>query len=314
MNPTHRQSAFRLTLFAAFLLCLSLCGCQPYQGDDIYGAQSRGFTGAQEEAAPQTAEGPESAPDRTTASAEAAPASGGGAMVIPARSQARWTARGNCMDPDRPAPRHGDKFRLIPINRLLDPELVPLYQSFINLTAHDAEAQRYQQQIVWAMRTVNQRRSYASSLGPAQRALLDKSHPGGAALFDGVRQSRVGQEGAMDFLAGMLPRISFFGFSIDPAELLNPSTAPAVADNQLEHLINASPGEPLRDTGYEQGRLARGIETTIVGTAPLTMTVTITNNSDTDYVFVPSAWVAEAQRHVQRVTLAPPRAARITKL
>ncbi|MDL2207227.1 hypothetical protein LJB82_00720 [Desulfovibrio sp. OttesenSCG-928-M16] len=149
--------------------------------------------------------------------------------------------------------------------------------------------------------------------GGRQKALLDKSLPGGAALFDEVRLSRAGQEGAADFLIGLLPRISFFGFSIDLSDLLDPDRAPAVADNQLEQLINMPAGD-LVESGDVASRLTPGIETRITGTAPLTMRVAIVNNSDADFVFVPTQYAAEAQRRVQRVTLAPPERVSISAL
>ncbi|MDL2207228.1 hypothetical protein LJB82_00725, partial [Desulfovibrio sp. OttesenSCG-928-M16] len=137
-------------------------GCQPKSGEEgLYGAQTYDFgsqAGEAQDTAPDS--GPVAAPSRTVASAS-------GAITIPARSMAEWTARGNCLDPDRPAPRYGDKFKLVPIGNIIDPQLLPLYEGFINLTVHDDEARRYQQQIVWAMRTVDKRNSYASSLGGA---------------------------------------------------------------------------------------------------------------------------------------------------
>lgn len=303
----HTLCNFAMAL-CLVLLAATLFACQPKSGDeDLYGASTYDF-GSQangQEAGPGHAPGAPHAAKQTAAAQN-------GELVIPARSKAEWIAKGNCLDPDRPAPREGDNFRLVPINTLIYPELLALYEGFINLTPHDADARRYQQQIVWAMRTVDKRNSYASSLGARQKALLDKSLPGGAILFDDVRLQKAGEEGVADFLVGLLPRISFFGFSINPSDLLNPDRAPDVADNQLAQLITMPVEGGAAGGAAGTKSLDAGIETRITGTAPLTMQVSIINTTDRDYVFVPAHYAAEAQRKVQRLTLAPPQDARIS--
>lgn len=323
MRPCSPWRLLPLVLFCA--LCLAaLQGCQPKSGqEDLYGDSTYDF-GSQDEAgrsAPAQGEANAARSEAGTASATATGVPGAplaakapGAIIIPARSTVEWTAAGNCLDPDRPAPRRGDVFRLVPVSGLIDPQLLPLYEAFLRLSVSDAEARRYQQQIVWALRTVDKRNSYASSLGARQKALLDRSLPGGAALFDEVRVSKVGEEGVGDFLAALLPRISFFGFSIDLADLMNPDTAPAVADSQLEQLINMPVEGPENDAAQAKGNLAPGIETRISGAGPLVMRVSISNTSNEDYVFMPTSHAAEPRRHAQRLSLAPPDEVTVSRL
>lgn len=235
-------------------------------------------------------------------------------IEIPPNAMAQWTIKGNCMDPDRPAPGSGDKFQLAPIETLIDSRLVPVYQGFIKLTAHDREAQQYQQQIVWAFRTITKENSYASSMGPKQKAILNRSYPNGAEIFEQVRSSEASKAMAMDTLRKLLPSISVLGQSHNLADLLNPEKAPQIAEAHLNSLIAMKPSEAIQDTGFEYSEIQDGVYAHVVGASTLTTSIAIVNTTPSTFYFQPALYAAEPQRKVQRVTLTTPPSVQLTQL
>ncbi|MGL4208806.1 MAG: hypothetical protein ACRCTY_05410, partial [Candidatus Adiutrix sp.] len=50
-----------------------------------------------------------------------------GVIEIPRHSLVAWTTQGNCLDPDRAAPRKGNRFKIVPIAGVITEELLPVY-------------------------------------------------------------------------------------------------------------------------------------------------------------------------------------------
>lgn len=222
-------------------------------------------------------------------------------MVIPPKAMVEWTSRGNCMDPDRPAPSTNDKFKLIPISELFPAELVPVYEGFMKLTMTNAQARSLQQHMVWALRTTNWANSRAANLKPEHRALLDKSYPNGAAIVERLAASAQAKDTAKKVLnfglgkvGGQLGQLAQLGFSVNDTQ------------QHLQHLIQTATPAGQNNSGYEYSAIAGEVYTKVVGTGALEAKFIILNASSAPYEFRTVSYAAEAQRKTQRVSMIPP--------
>ena len=227
-------------------------------------------------------------------------------VTVPPFSVVEWNTKGNCLDPNLPAPRDGDSFQLVPVTSIITPELLPLYQCLMRQVRSDSGARRHQQQLVWAMRTVGMSRSYADSLGPQQLAVLDSCMPGGAAAFNRVRSRMASSAQFQSLMRDLVPVVSVAGISFNPVDLLSSDNPSGIVENELDRLIGMPVNELVRDDGYQYGTVAEGVHSYAVGTGPLALTVRLVNTNASPFIFDPTLYAAQAQRKTQRVTLAPP--------
>jgi hypothetical protein len=236
------------------------------------------------------------------------PDKSGNIVTVPPRSVVRWSAKGNCADPTFPAPRTGDKFRLIPASSLIPSEIEPLYRNFIRLTKTDQEARNHQQQIVWCMRTVsNKSSSYCDGMGDASKRVLDRALPGGSQLLLSIRQRQKVQQEALDVFRKIVPSVNVGGRNYNPVDLLsNPQTAQDAVQQQLQNLINMPINEAIQDTGYEYSEIAPGVFVKIIGDGTLSIRIELANTTSDPYYFDPTLYLAQPQRKAQRITLMPP--------
>ncbi|GHU04750.1 hypothetical protein FACS1894205_3510 [Alphaproteobacteria bacterium] len=235
-------------------------------------------------------------------------AQGPGLISIPAFSSIEWENRGNCLDPNLPAPRAGDKFQMIPAQTLIPPELMPIYQCVLKKAETDPEVKKHQQQIIWAMRTLDKRRSYADALGSAHQAILNQCSPDGdgAAVLQSLRAPHEGAAVAQTVMltAVSVASVAFLGVNL--AALVDPETSPFLIDQEVSQLMNAPINEEIRDGNYHYGSVDNGVYSEIVGTAPLKVKIRLVNARQDPYVFDPTLYAAQAQRKTQRVTMAAP--------
>jgi len=238
---------------------------------------------------------------------EVFPGAPGDIVTIPARSVIHWRTKGNCMDPNLPAPRKGDKFRLIRSSSLIPPDVQPLYKNFMRLTRKDPEARRHQQQIVWCMRTISEKSSsYCDGLGKAQKDVLDRAQPGGHDVIVKARQRHKQKGQALGLLKKIAPQIKVNGQNISVVDLLDPNTGPQIVEEQLQQLIQMPLKDFAPDLGYEFTELEPGIYAEVVGDGPLSLDIRVANTTDEPYDFDPTIYAAHPQRKAQKVTLAPP--------
>jgi len=307
-NFPHRLG-WRLLLF--LVLCLAQGCVQP--GSSPFSGLT--LTGGQAKKAFQTFDATGTLPPfskaeskgRNVAANNISSGGPGDIVTVPPRSVIRWRTRGNCLDPQLPAPRNGDKFRLVKSASLIPADLHPLYKNFIRLTKTDAEAKRHQQQIIWCLRTISDKySSYCDRLGEAPKAVLDRAMPRGHQLIEKARKNQKQQEKTLALLRKIAPQVKLDGRNVSLVDLIDPKTAPQIMEQQLQHLINMPLNESAPDIGYEYTELAPGVFAQAVGDGPLSLVVRVANTTGDPYDFDASLFAAQPQRKAQKITLAPP--------
>ncbi len=234
----------------------------------------------------------------------------GSAIVVPPRSKVQFTQKGYCMDSSLPAPGQGEKFTLRPMNQLIVPELLPLYQALQLQAKTDHRTRRAMQTLVWALREAGTKSRYVHAISKPHLEMMERAQPGGAQLFVNYHQQQYAKNfNPVGELLGRLLTVRIDGRNVNLANLFNsndPRAADDLTDRTMEDLMSRPvPGEIPKDSS-DYTMLQPGVAAHAVGRSQLTPTITVANTTDQPFVFDTKDYYAQTQRQAQRVGLGPP--------
>lgn len=110
-----------------------------------------------------------------------------------------------CLDSKLPAPKSGEKMRLVNYRELIHPDFADLYARLMNFSAKHPQYNKQIQGIVWGIRDISQKNSHAYKLSQTQLKILNTVMNGGANFFIGKRNEMARKEqiraGIRNFLA-----------------------------------------------------------------------------------------------------------------
>ena len=212
-----------------------------------------------------------------------------GGILIPPGVVISYENKGCCMDPSLPAPKEGDEYQLVPVERLLPAEMRDIYQKLMLKAANgDQAVQCNLQYLVWALRTAGTDHPIANSLSKNELSILDRC--GYSGQFSAFHQNAKANKDLND-LANALVSIGTVSYSAD--DLRNSGNALERINEHLEQLMQIGATMPTSHTGFNFGELEPGIYTDIRGTGYLTFTARIANSTGQDFIFYPSNYAGQ---------------------
>jgi hypothetical protein len=205
-----------------------------------------------------------------------------------------------CMDSSLGTPKSGETFRLIPVAKLLPPEMAPLYASIMQKPGkHSSETQG----LVWAIRNAF-RNGSPITLSTEAIQRLDVEYPGAAQAITNYNRRSGNEKAVRGLLDTFLPGVRNLATQVqalDPQRMVQDTIA------QVETLTSmpvAGSIEPL--AAYTN--IAPGIA--VKATSPWgglsKARVEIANNTGQPYRFVPAEWAAASPRASQHLALQTP--------
>ena len=219
-----------------------------------------------------------------------------GGIVIPPGVTISYTNKGYCMDPHLPAPIANEEYQLVPMTRLIPPDLQGTYKKLLTKAANgDLEVQRNMQHLVWALRTAGSKDAYANNLTAAQKKILDRCSDYQGQFEEYHINSRKNQEqwGALLGLADTVLNVQIGGVTYKASDLLDPDVGSKKINAHMEQLISMGKSTPVERTGLNFGEIQSGIYTDVRGAGTLAYTAKIANSTEMDFIFFPSDYVGQ---------------------
>lgn len=250
----------------------------------------------------------------------------GSTITVPPGWVVSFSGRGFCLDRDLPAPSVGEKFRLIGLDRMVHPRLVPVYQA-LSAASPRLMYPEERQHLFWALRGANDPRNpYAVSL-MRHKVLMDKldaAYPGASNVFGSVMQTNgYGSEvpgmspndlnKIMENMTRNLFSVQINGQSLNLMDLLDPNKSRQAVQDAMNRLVSLPVEGPVPSGDQDFTLLAPGIAARTEGVGVLNPRIMIANATDHPFVFDVSRYIAAPARKAQHVALVPPRDVEVIK-
>lgn len=204
--------------------------------------------------------------------------------------------KGNCMDPHLGAPNKGDKFQLVDIERLIVPELLPVYRDLVAYRSNHPEKSNQVQELVWAIRKGCYEQEQLNRIKAEHFDILDAARPGDSEIFVKYIQG-------CHSLGNSIAR-NLFG------DFLKESSKTKTSFSNITDDINRLILMPIKgatpDDNSDYSDIGHGVVAHTVGDGPIEAKVEILNTTDKSFDFYPANYAAETQRESQRVALFKP--------
>lgn len=217
-------------------------------------------------------------------------------LVIAPHSGVAMHVSGHCMDPGIGAPGAGDKFQLVAIERLIDPELVPLYHDLIAYYAQHPEQSTQIQAIIWAIRKGCFDTHQIDRLQEEHLKILNAAHQDGAQVL--IDHFKACHGAGNRFVRGLLNNLM--------GEFARTQASFGNVQDELNRLLTLPTTGSIPKDNSDFTLLGPGIVAHATGEGPLKAKIEIINLSDNPFVFEPAKYAAETQRPTQRVALVLP--------
>jgi len=253
------------------------------------------------------------------------------ALVIPAGAKLTFDLPAYCLDSQRPTPKPGEPFQLVPATSLIPASLAPIYEGILQRAAEEgAGHDEVRQALLWKIRNsaLTGRQIDLAQLGEPARALVQDSTPDYAAVL--ARYNASAPRPAVDppeapswgsYLTGVVAdlgqqayRISGLERQVEAIEQsfdqwgrLGRSTAAMIPGvrQQLAALDRMSVEEPLPDpvSGYSLLAPGMAVHATSPDGGAANVTVEVANTTSIPAVFSPDSCIGQPSRNIQRIAL-----------
>jgi hypothetical protein len=222
-----------------------------------------------------------------------------GEIVMPPGGIATFTHNGFCLDLGIPAPRVGEKFHLIPIGEMLQPQLQPVYKKMVMSSNHEIA-----QSMLWNMRSLGTSNQVA--LTPWIRSAMEKEVPGSSAVYEKVYHQEAARAGLQKMVNNFVPHINVNGRTFSLLDLASPDTVHATTKALLGQMAKMPVSGSVPNDNSEYTTISPGVAVEARGVTVLGPRMMIVNTNTTPFVFDPKEWVASSTRAVQRVAMGVP--------
>lgn len=220
------------------------------------------------------------------------------AIALPPNSITTFSLRTYCMASSKPAPKQGEKMRLVPTSNVINEELVPLYQALMKYSHSNPHRHSQIQRIVWNITNTCLSSEFQSlKLQSSDQQLINSIYPQGLYLVQG--QCAIGQaknkifSGVFNILQQQIPvELSQI------QRMVNKSQYPV--ETLLSHLESRPISTPIPQDNSDYTLLAQGVavHTRHQGGANRSE-ITLLNTNDTNYTFFPENYVLKSTRDTQ---------------
>ncbi|SMF13835.1 pre-toxin TG domain-containing protein [Pseudogulbenkiania subflava] len=227
-----------------------------------------------------------------------------GVLTLPAGGACQFTEQGYCLDPCIPAPIAGERFRLVPLDRLLPSELYPLYRDMLVASKTDRALRADLQALLWLLRTVGDK-TVNVGLTDRTRQLLNKVRPTGALEFELARNKEALLAPLRD-IASLVDDLSGAGQGFDLNQLHDVASAQQAVADLMQRMITMKADTPIPNDLSHFSLPAPGVAVMCLGSGILKPTVSIVNTNDRSIDLDLTKHVAVSTRRVQRVALTLP--------
>ena len=227
-----------------------------------------------------------------------------GVLTVPAGGVCQFTERGYCLDPGIPAPIAGERFHLVPIDRLLPSELHPLYSDMLVASKTDPNLKANLQALLWLLRTAGDR-TVQNALTDRTRRMLNKVRPTGALEFELARNKEALLAPLRD-IASLVDDLSGAGKGFDLNQLHDVASAQQAVADLMQRMSKMKADTPIPDDLSHFSLPAPGVAVMALGSGILTPTVSVVNSNDHPIELDLTKYAAVSSRRVQRVALTLP--------
>ncbi|WP_024302911.1 pre-toxin TG domain-containing protein [Pseudogulbenkiania sp. MAI-1] len=227
-----------------------------------------------------------------------------GVLTLPAGGACQFTEQGYCLDPGIPAPIAGERFRLVPLDRILPSELHPLYRDMLVASKTDRALRADLQALLWLLRTAGDK-TVQSGLTDRTRRLLNKVRPTGALEFELARNKEALLAPLRD-IASLVDDLSGAGQGFDLNQLHDVASAQQAVADLMQRMIKMKADTPIPNDLSHFSLPAPGVAVMCLGSGILKPTVSIVNTNDRPTELDLTKHVAVSARRVQRVALTLP--------
>lgn len=223
---------------------------------------------------------------------------------MPAGGACQFTERGYCLDPGIPAPVSGERFHLVPLDRLLPAEVHALYRDLLVGSQIDATLRPNLQGLLWLLRSIGDK-TVNSELTDLTRRLLNRARPTGALEFELARNKEALLAPLRD-IASLVDDLSGAGKGFDLEQLHDVASAQQTVADLIQRMSKMKVDTPIPDDLSHFSLPAPGVAVMVLGAGILKPTVSVVNSNDHPIELDLTRYAAVSTRRVQRVALTLP--------
>lgn len=227
-------------------------------------------------------------------------------VIVKPNSLVRMAVNGYCMDPQLKAAGEGEKFHLIPAEKLISPDLLSLYRAVVAYGDNNPNSKDNVQAIVWAIRTsCDADMKYVKILNNTHFKIMNESYPNGANVF--IRHVDSCHGASNNIFQNFADE---FKKTIDDTKKLVESTTNF--KNEMARILSSTPDQEqpsatkevkpeAKTQNGEYSMLSPGVYAKVVGTKQLGMNVEILNTTDKPFNYESTNWAAVPVNNFQIV-------------
>lgn len=228
-------------------------------------------------------------------------------IVLPPNSLNTLKLRTYCMDKSVPAPKRNEKLYLVPVGKLIDSQIYPIYNSLMKYSHSHPGKHTQIQRIIWNLRSTKN----PSEMRNEDYALLDTISPGASQVVRSYFYTKNLTDRATDFLsdtAGKLLNQQGLGSNVfNQQNLLSTALHSLSQSNrQVDSILRSLESMPVSglipNDNSDYSLLTNGVavKATHRGGAR-NSELTIRNTTDHPVVFQPAQFALESKRKTQRL-------------
>jgi hypothetical protein len=225
------------------------------------------------------------------------------AITVPGGQEANVVLNGYCMDNTKPAPGIGEKLQLVPVSKLIDDSVLPVYQAMMGFSAQHVEKRYEIQNLVWGLRHAADPYPPLKELNPNQTELLNAAIPGGAQAYTQYLQSQAQQHKASEATKQLYHQM-LGGIQSKLGITLPDTTAYGYSTQDTKSLLNALTRMPIEGTAQDKSEytlLSNGVGAKTVANGLHEIHLQIRNTSTEPYTFDADQFAGQSTRVTQRV-------------
>ncbi|MCI5133555.1 MAG: hypothetical protein D3920_00495 [Candidatus Electrothrix sp. AW2] len=228
-------------------------------------------------------------------------------IVLPPNSLNTLKLRTYCLDKSDPAPKRNEKLYLVPVGKMIDSQIFPIYSSLMKYSHSHPEKHTQIQRIVWNLRSTKN----PSEIRNEDYALLDTIHPGASQIVHSYFNTKKLTGMATDLIADTAGKfLNQHGLG---TSLLNQQNLVSTAlhslsqsNSQVDSILRSLESMPVSglipNDNSDYSLLTDGVavKATHRGGAR-NSELTIKNTTDHPVVFQPAQFALESKRKTQRL-------------
>jgi hypothetical protein len=228
-------------------------------------------------------------------------------ILLPPNSLNTLKLRTYCMDKSDPAPKRNEKLHLVPVGKLIDRQIFPIYQSLMKYSHSHPEKHTQVQRIVWNLRSTKN----PSEMRNEDYALLDTISPGASQVVRSYFNTKNLTGMATDFLsdtAGKFLNQQGLGTNLLNQQNLVSTALHSISqsNSQVDSILRSLESMPVSglipNDNSDYSLLTNGVavKATHRGGAR-NSELTIRNTNDYPVAFQPAQFALESKRKTQRL-------------